>query len=251
MLGRGQSGPARRLAQEVSLLAGFDSAECVYCQRSSNHRPHDHWYGPADPMCRHSTPPNRPRPSSFDGGLSHDSSVSPFESDRMNVDAPQLFVPPRPAISERSLSGYQLLAALRTNALQTWPKEAYTEDVLTQSLFRRRRFLLNSGDAIHRTRSVSIKPRACFAPAGSAAAPGTTVPSSEAVRMAACPAYVAKERMSPPLISHRWSVTGSRRNTALPSDERRTQGRAVSVMQHRLVLFWHNSELFAANGYVQ
>ena len=68
----------------------------------------------------------------------------------MNVDAPQLFVPPRPAISERSLSGYQLLAALRTNALQTWPKEAYTEDVLAQSFFHRRRFLLNSGDAIHR-----------------------------------------------------------------------------------------------------
>jgi unspecific monooxygenase len=79
--------------------------------------------------------------------------AAPFhhsESGRMNVHAPQLFVPPRPAISERTLNGYRLLVALRTNTLQTWPKEAYTADILAQSFFHRQRFLLNSGDAIHR-----------------------------------------------------------------------------------------------------
>jgi cytochrome P450 len=79
--------------------------------------------------------------------------AAPFhrsESDRMNVHAPQLFVPPRPAISERTLNGYRLLVALRTNALETWPKKAYTTDILAQSFFIRQRFLLNGGDAIHR-----------------------------------------------------------------------------------------------------
>jgi cytochrome P450 len=68
----------------------------------------------------------------------------------MNVHAPQLFVPPRPAIPERSLNWYRLLVALRTNALRIWPKEAYTRDVLAQAFFGRQRFLINSGDAIHR-----------------------------------------------------------------------------------------------------
>jgi hypothetical protein len=71
--------------------------------------------------------------------------AAPFhrsESDRMNVHAPQLFVPPRPAISERTLNGYRLLVALRTNALQTWPKKAYTTDILAQSFFSRQRFLM-------------------------------------------------------------------------------------------------------------
>jgi unspecific monooxygenase len=70
--------------------------------------------------------------------------ISHSEGGGMNKHAPQLFVPPRPAISERTLSGYQSLVAFR------WPKEAYTEDILAQSFIRRRRFLLNSGDAIHR-----------------------------------------------------------------------------------------------------
>ena len=67
----------------------------------------------------------------------------------MNARTRQHFVPPRPAAPEHSLGWYRLLVALRTNALQIWPREAYTRDVLVQSFFGRRRFLLNAPDAIH------------------------------------------------------------------------------------------------------
>jgi cytochrome P450 len=67
----------------------------------------------------------------------------------MDVHAPRHFVPPCPAIPEHSPNWYRLLVALRTNALQIWPREAYTKDVVEQSFFGRRRFLLNSADAIH------------------------------------------------------------------------------------------------------
>src|SRR5271163_464733 len=68
---------------------------------------------------------------------------------RMNMHASRHFVPPRPAIPEHSLGWYRLLVALRTNALQIWPREAYTKDVLEQDFFGRKRFLLNGPDAIH------------------------------------------------------------------------------------------------------
>jgi cytochrome P450 len=67
----------------------------------------------------------------------------------MNAHTRQHFIPPRPAPPEHSLGWYRLLVALRTNALQIWPREAYTRDVLVQSFFGRRRFLLNAPDAIH------------------------------------------------------------------------------------------------------
>jgi unspecific monooxygenase len=68
----------------------------------------------------------------------------------MNIHAPRHFVPPRPDIPEESVNWYGFLRALRTNALQIWPRDAYTKDVLEQSFFRRKRFLLNAPDAIHR-----------------------------------------------------------------------------------------------------
>jgi hypothetical protein len=68
----------------------------------------------------------------------------------MNVHAPRHFVPPRPDIPEKSVNWYGFLRALRTNALQIWPREAYAKDVLEQSFFRRKRFLLNAPDGIHR-----------------------------------------------------------------------------------------------------
>ena len=68
---------------------------------------------------------------------------------RMNAHASRHFVPPRPAIPEHSPGWYRLLVALRTNALQIWPREAYTNDVLEQSFFGRKRFLLNAPEAIH------------------------------------------------------------------------------------------------------
>src|ERR1700733_973092 len=67
----------------------------------------------------------------------------------MNVHTPRHFVPPRPDIPEKSVNWYGFLRALRTNALQIWPRDAYTKDVLEQSFFRRKRFLLNAPDAIH------------------------------------------------------------------------------------------------------
>ena len=67
----------------------------------------------------------------------------------MNVHASRHFVPPSPAIPERSPGWYRLLVALRTNALQIWPREAYTKDVLEQDFLGRKRFLLNAPDAIH------------------------------------------------------------------------------------------------------
>jgi cytochrome P450 len=68
----------------------------------------------------------------------------------MNLHASRHFVPPRPEIPEKSVNWYGFLRALRTNALQIWPRDAYTKDVLEQSFFRRKRFLLNAPDAIHR-----------------------------------------------------------------------------------------------------
>ena len=67
----------------------------------------------------------------------------------MDVPASRHFVPPRPAVPERSLGWYGQLVALRTNALQIWPGEAYTKDVVEQPLLGRKRFLLNGPDAIH------------------------------------------------------------------------------------------------------
>jgi cytochrome P450 len=67
----------------------------------------------------------------------------------MDVHAPRHFVPPRPEIPEADVSWYGFLRGLRTNALQIWPRDAYTKDVLEQSFFGRKRLLLNAPDAIH------------------------------------------------------------------------------------------------------
>jgi unspecific monooxygenase len=55
-----------------------------------------------------------------------------------------------PEIPARDLSGFDLLAALRDNALRMWPQEAYDRDMLQQPFFGRRRVLINTPDAIHR-----------------------------------------------------------------------------------------------------
>src|SRR3984893_1259964 len=68
----------------------------------------------------------------------------------MNVHAPSFFVPPRPAAPSEELGLYRFLVAVRTNALQIWPKSAYEQDVLVGSAFGRRRLLINAPDAIHR-----------------------------------------------------------------------------------------------------
>jgi unspecific monooxygenase len=68
----------------------------------------------------------------------------------MNVHARGFFVPPRPAAPSEELGFYRFLVAVRTNALQIWPKSAYEEDVLIGSAFGRPRLLINAPEAIHR-----------------------------------------------------------------------------------------------------
>ena len=68
----------------------------------------------------------------------------------MNVHAPPFFVPPRPAAPAEELGLYRFLIAVRTNALQIWPKAAYEQDILVGSAFGRKRLLINAPDAIHR-----------------------------------------------------------------------------------------------------
>jgi cytochrome P450 len=68
----------------------------------------------------------------------------------MNVHAPPFFVPPRPAAPAEDLGLYRFLVAVRTNALQIWPKAAYEQDVLVGSALGRTRLLINAPDAIHR-----------------------------------------------------------------------------------------------------
>jgi cytochrome P450 len=68
----------------------------------------------------------------------------------MNVHAPAFFVPPRPPAPAEELGLYRFLAAVRTNALQIWPKSAYEQDALVGRAFGRTRVLISAPDAIHR-----------------------------------------------------------------------------------------------------
>ena len=68
----------------------------------------------------------------------------------MNMDAPSFFTPPRPPVSDGDPGLFAFFAAVRSNGLQIWPRRAYEEDVLVNSGFGRKRFLLNSPKAIHR-----------------------------------------------------------------------------------------------------
>jgi cytochrome P450 len=70
----------------------------------------------------------------------------------MNVHAPPFFVPPRPEPPVDDPGLLQFFAAMRTNALQIWPRAAYEQDALVghSRLTGRWRVLLNTADAIHR-----------------------------------------------------------------------------------------------------
>ncbi len=68
----------------------------------------------------------------------------------MNVHAPAFFVPPRPPAPEGELGLYRFLIAVRTNALQIWPKSAYEQDAVVGRAFGRTRVLINAPEAIHR-----------------------------------------------------------------------------------------------------
>jgi cytochrome P450 len=73
-----------------------------------------------------------------------------FRRGTVNVHAPSLFVPPRPAAPTAELGLYRFLIAVRTNALQIWSESAYERDVVVGSALRRTRLLINAPDAIHR-----------------------------------------------------------------------------------------------------
>src|SRR6516164_6249873 len=68
----------------------------------------------------------------------------------MNMDTPSFFTPPVPPVSDTDQGLFWFFAAVRSNGLQIWPRRAYEQDVLVNSRFGRKRFLLNSPKAIHR-----------------------------------------------------------------------------------------------------
>jgi cytochrome P450 len=72
-----------------------------------------------------------------------------LQAGTVNAHAPSFFVPPRPAVPADELGLYRFLIAVRTNALQIWPKSAYEQDVVSGSALGRARFLINAPDAIH------------------------------------------------------------------------------------------------------
>jgi unspecific monooxygenase len=68
----------------------------------------------------------------------------------MNVHAQPFFVPPRPEAPAEELGLFRFLAAMRTNALQIWPRAAYEQDAVVAYGLGRMRVLINTADAIHR-----------------------------------------------------------------------------------------------------
>jgi len=68
----------------------------------------------------------------------------------MNLRKSPDFTPPLPPIPDDEPGWYRFFVAVRTNALQIWPRRAYEQDVLAGSGFGRKRFLFNAPKAIHR-----------------------------------------------------------------------------------------------------
>ena len=67
----------------------------------------------------------------------------------MNVHQSQPFISARPPAPVGDMPWYRFLKAIRTNALEIFPQAAYQDDVVVQSFLGRKRFVLNSPDAIH------------------------------------------------------------------------------------------------------
>jgi cytochrome P450 len=67
----------------------------------------------------------------------------------MNLHQPQPFISARPPAPVGDVPWYRFLKAVRTNALEIFPQAAYQDDVVVQSFLGRKRFVLNSPDAIH------------------------------------------------------------------------------------------------------
>jgi cytochrome P450 len=57
-------------------------------------------------------------------------------------------IPPRPPLAAENLSAFDRLSLIRKNAIASWGKEAYEEDIVRGRFFRRSSFILNTPDAI-------------------------------------------------------------------------------------------------------
>lgn len=57
-------------------------------------------------------------------------------------------IPPRPPLAPENLTALQRLSLIRQNAIASWGKDAYEEDIVRGRFFRRSSFILNTPDAI-------------------------------------------------------------------------------------------------------
>ncbi len=57
-------------------------------------------------------------------------------------------MPPRPPLAPENLTALERLSLVRRNAIASWGKEAYEEDIVRGRFFRRSSFILNTPDAI-------------------------------------------------------------------------------------------------------
>ncbi len=76
--------------------------------------------------------------------------VKPQTSAAIAPSGAEPFVPPRPALARSDMRFVEVLAAVRTNMLVLWSREAYEADFLVGRFFARRSILVNAPDAIHR-----------------------------------------------------------------------------------------------------
>ncbi|MEH2511386.1 cytochrome P450 [Nitrobacteraceae bacterium AZCC 1564] len=57
-------------------------------------------------------------------------------------------IPPRPPLAPENLTAFSRLSLIRRNAIASWGKEAYEEDIVRGRFFRRSSFILNTPEAI-------------------------------------------------------------------------------------------------------
>lgn len=57
-------------------------------------------------------------------------------------------IPPRPPLAPENLTAFERLSLIRKNAIASWGKEAYEEDIIRGRFFRRSSFILNTPEAI-------------------------------------------------------------------------------------------------------
>lgn len=57
-------------------------------------------------------------------------------------------IPPRPPLAPENLTAFERLSLIRRNAIASWSKEAYEEDIVRGRFFRRSSFILNTPETI-------------------------------------------------------------------------------------------------------